>query len=107
MIKFVPGYFDGHSVAGAGVESWVTDVHGYDAGQRQAWDLAVMRLENPLGGRLGTFGAKTYDDDWEDDPRWTLAGYPGEINVTVTWPSGALAVRRRTENTRRGNSGFR
>lgn len=94
MIKFVPGYFNGNSVVGAGVESWGTHVHGYNAGQRQAWDLAVIRLEDALGDWLGTFGAKTYDDDWEDDPRWTLVGYPGEINVTATlWPPGLTSTK--------------
>jgi V8-like Glu-specific endopeptidase len=98
MIKFVPGYFAGQSVVGAGVQSWVTNIHGYNAGQRQAWDLAVMRLEEPMGVRLGTFGAKTYDDDWEDDPRWTLVGYPGEINVTMTWsPIGITSTKTNGE----------
>jgi hypothetical protein len=98
MIKFIPGYFNGNSVVGAGVESWGTHVHGYSAGQRQAWDLAVIRLEDALGERLGTFGAKTYDDDWEDDPRWTLVGYPGEINVTVTWsPPGLMSTNLKGE----------
>lgn len=93
-IKFVPGYFNGNSVVGAGVESWGTEVRGYNAGQRQAWDVAVIRLEDALGVRLGTFGAKSYDDDWEDDPRWTLVGYPGEINVAITWsPPGLTSTK--------------
>jgi hypothetical protein len=90
MIRFVPGYFNGNSVLGGGLESWATSVRGYNAPQRQGWDLAIIRLADPLGERLGTFGAKTYDDDWEDDPRWTLVGYPGEINVAFNWSPPSL-----------------
>jgi V8-like Glu-specific endopeptidase len=58
-----------------------TDVWGYQQGKRQAYDLALVRLREPLGDRLGYFGCTIYDDDWEDDTRWTLVGYPGLVNV--------------------------
>jgi Trypsin-like peptidase domain len=63
--------------------SIATDVWGYREGgaNRQAYDLAVLRLRDPLGDMLGYFGATVYDDDWEDDTRWTLVGYPGLVNV--------------------------
>jgi len=82
-IRFVAGYIGGESMAGPGGQSWATDVSGYNAPKRQGFDLAVIRLAEPLGDWLGTFGTRTYDDDWEDDPRWTLVGYPGEIHVAV------------------------
>lgn len=70
-----------------GLSSFATHVRGYREGQRTAYDLAVIRLQQPLGDGLGFFGCRVYDDDWEDDPRWTLVGYPGLVGVT-TGPSG-------------------
>ncbi len=52
-------------------------------GKRQAYDLAVFRLNEPLGDSLGTLGCHMYDDDWEDDTRWTLVGYPALVGLTV------------------------
>jgi V8-like Glu-specific endopeptidase len=62
-------------LTGDGGRSWVTDAYGYfspDAGN----DLMIMRLNDPLGDLLGWMGFRTYDDDWEDEPRWTHVGYP-------------------------------
>ena len=28
---------------------------------------------------LGYFGYNGYDDDWEDDPYWSIIGYPGAV----------------------------
>jgi V8-like Glu-specific endopeptidase len=75
-IKFVPGYINGLSFGTGGLEAHVTAGRGYRNG-RQGHDLVVCRLDVPLGGRLGYFGYRVYDDNWEDDPRWTLVGYPG------------------------------
>lgn len=75
---FVPAYYDGSSIYGANAASWVTTVRGY-ADHDQGDDMAVMRLYEPLGEWLGYFGYKTYNDDLEDLPMWTMAGYPGMI----------------------------
>jgi len=72
---FVPAYYDGASVHGAWAASWVTNAHGYSS-HGQGDDMAVMRLDVPLGNNLGWFGFRTYDDDWEDLNVWTLPGYP-------------------------------
>lgn len=77
-MKFVPAYYDGGSALGAGVYSWVSDFRGY-SDPVSAWDMVVCRLYTPLGNSLGFFGAKTYDDDWEDGNYWTLAGYPTAV----------------------------
>ena len=69
------------------VASLGTDVWGYQQGRRQAYDVALVRLREPLGDMLGYFGSRVYDDDWEDDTRWILVGYPGLINV-VAGPTG-------------------
>ena len=77
---FVPGYYDGQSVDGPGAVSWVSDCHGWNTGGSvAAHDMAVCRLYTPLGGWLGYMGARTYSDSWEDQPYWTLCGYPGAV----------------------------
>lgn len=79
-MRFVPAFYDGTSLHGAGVESYVSDVRGYDVnGDVTGYDWAVCRLYEPLGSWLGYFGYNGYDDDWEDEPYWSLIGYPGAI----------------------------
>ncbi|MEV6212573.1 trypsin-like serine protease [Kitasatospora sp. NPDC051914] len=72
---FVPAYYDGASIHGAWAASWVTNAQGY-SNHSQGDDMAVMRLDVPLGNNLGYFGFKTYTSDWEDLNVWTLPGYP-------------------------------
>jgi hypothetical protein len=76
----------------------VTDAQGYNVSKASAWDIAVLRLAEPLGDWLGMFGAQPYDDDWEDQPRWTLVGYPIEwgsqiINIPFV---GSFVIPRNT-----------
>jgi len=78
-MKFVPGYYDGASILGAGVSSWVSDSHGYNTGTVSAWDMAVCRLYTPLGNNYGYFGTKAYSSSWEGGNYWTLAGYPAAV----------------------------
>src|SRR5688572_29994952 len=48
-MRFVPAYYDGSSLHGAGVESYVSDVRGYNtSGDVTGYDWAVCRLYNPL-----------------------------------------------------------
>lgn len=72
---FVPAFYGGGSIHGTWASSWVTNAQGY-RDHAQGDDMAVMRLSVPLGNNLGTFGFKTYNDDWEDLNVWTLPGYP-------------------------------
>jgi V8-like Glu-specific endopeptidase len=72
---FVPAFYDGASVFGAWAASWVTNAQGY-VNHAQGDDMAVMRLDVPLGNNLGWFGFRTYDPAWEDLSVWTLPGYP-------------------------------
>jgi hypothetical protein len=73
-IDVIPGMFGGVSYHGPGA---VTNVHStlrvpsYQAGS----DIMVMGLYDPVGEITGWFGTAVYDDDWEDDNRWTLSGY--------------------------------
>jgi V8-like Glu-specific endopeptidase len=80
---FVPGYYDGSSVEGPGVSSWVTNAHGWNTGQVAAYDMAVFRLNDPLGSQLGTFGSKTWDDGWEDNAFMAIVGYAGHTALAL------------------------
>jgi V8-like Glu-specific endopeptidase len=115
-MKFTPGFFDGQSTLGAGVFSWTERAHGY-SDHDQGDDMAVLKLYTPLGNSVGFFGYKTYNDDWEDYPYWTLIGYPGAIGggqrparqfgiVIVDDDSGGAGVElEHTGDTTKGNSG--
>lgn len=77
MIKFTPAYYDGSSTLGPTVFSYVESARGYNTGNTvSAWDMAVMKLYDPLGISLGYFGAKTFDESWEDFSNWIHSGYP-------------------------------
>ncbi len=77
---FVPAYWDGTSVYGAGASSYVSDYRGWNTNdQVAAHDISLLRLFQPLGNQLGWMGSKTYDGAWEGGNYWTLTGYPGSI----------------------------
>jgi V8-like Glu-specific endopeptidase len=79
-MRFVPAYYDGASLHGAGVESYVSDTRGFDsAGEVAGYDWAVLRLYEPLGASLGWFGYNGYSRDWDNQPFWSIAGYPGAV----------------------------
>jgi len=91
-ILFVAAYYDGKPAVGAGGQSWVTLAHGYDPHNSVvAHDMAVLRLNDPLGSWLGYFGIKAYDDSWEGGSYWTLVGYP--VAVTSERPSWQAGIR--------------
>jgi V8-like Glu-specific endopeptidase len=78
---FVPGYYDGASVVGSGANSWVSDFRSLAPGVDAfgPHDLSLLRLYDPLGDELGYFGAKLYDQSWQDGSFWTLVGYPSAV----------------------------
>ena len=80
---FVPGYYDGLSVSGAGARSWVTQAYGWSVSYYSrfpdAFDMAVLRLQDPLGNSLGYFGSKGYFHDWQSMRYFNLTGYPGAV----------------------------
>ena len=78
-MQFVPAYFNGSSILGSGAFSWVSDAKGWKKETISAYDMAVLRLYKPLGNDLGYFGAKVYNDDWQDKPYWCMVGYPGDV----------------------------
>jgi V8-like Glu-specific endopeptidase len=78
-MRFVPAYFNGSSLFGAGVESYVSDARGYNTGGT-GYDWAILRLYEPLGSSLGYFGYNSYSTDWNNLPVWSNIGYPGDID---------------------------
>ena len=79
-MRFIPAYYDGSSLHGAGVESYVSDARGYDVGGNvTGYDWAVLRLYQPLGSWLGYFGYNGYSNSWENHSYWTVLGYPGAV----------------------------
>jgi V8-like Glu-specific endopeptidase len=58
--------------------------HGYNVSdppqdfQHVAHDMALVQLETTLGDTLGYFGAKVYQDRWDDKGYWTSVGYPDD-----------------------------
>lgn len=79
-MRFVPGYWNGASVNGAGAESYVSDFRGWNTNDTvAAHDVAVLRLYNPVGSSLGWMGTKTYTSNWQGGAYWTLAGYPAAV----------------------------
>ncbi len=77
---FVPAFYDGSSLHGTGVVSYVSDARGYDVnGNVTGYDWAVCRLYEPLGNWLGYFGYNGYSNDWNNDPYWSIIGYPSAV----------------------------
>jgi hypothetical protein len=46
-------------------------------------DYVVLVLDQPLGTAetFGSMGAKTYSDDWDDEPNWCSLGYEEDIGT--------------------------
>lgn len=80
-MRFVPAYYNGQSIHGAGVESWVSDVQGFNtSGSVTGYDWAVCRLYDPLGDWYGYLGYNGWSGDWEDQGFWTNVGYQGDLS---------------------------
>lgn len=94
---FTPACFNGISMVG--MASWCEAYRMATtivSDSTQAFDVAVVKLYDPLGEALGWFGSRTYDSDWEDEPRWSLIGYPGyaaDFNSGGAWPTVENGIR--------------
>ena len=77
-MRFVPSYWNGAPLLGAGSQSWTSDFRGWNPGVA-AHDMAVLRLYDPIGSWLGWMGTKVYDSSWNNGNYWTLAGYPAAV----------------------------
>lgn len=93
-MRFVPAYYDGVSLHGSGIESYVSDTRGYNtSGDVTGYDWAILRLYQPLGSWLGYFGYNGYSDSWRNAPYWTLLGYPGAVasGLRPSW-QGSVSI---------------
>jgi V8-like Glu-specific endopeptidase len=88
-MKFTPAYYNGNSLHGKGVESYVSRAKGYDVsgifeevwtGEVAGYDWAILQIRDPLGSYLGYMGSNGYSSDWNGSPYWTIAGYPGDVS---------------------------
>ena len=83
-MTFVPDFFNGQSLFGAGVQSNVSDVLGYNtsyfSGSPTGYDWAICKLFDRLGDSLGFFGFNGYTSDWNELGLWIVLGYPLAIN---------------------------
>jgi V8-like Glu-specific endopeptidase len=119
-MRFVPAYYDGSSLHGGSVESYVSDARGFDVGGEVAgYDFAVLRLYQPLGSWLGYMGYNGYSESWNDRPYWSIVGYPGAVaggtrpsfqNSISIWDvdndsNGGRELESQTADLTPGNSG--
>ncbi len=94
-VTFTPALNGTGSALGSG---WVAGVVGIAAWahyggveEAEGYDMAVCQLDQPFGEWLGFFGARSYDDDWEDEHHWTHVGYPWDMSpagVRPCWEAG-------------------
>lgn len=89
-MKFVPAHYDGTSIYGAGMETWVSQARGYEnTSNVTGWDMATLRLSDNIGTSLGYFGTKNYSSSWNNEPYWTHCGYAGAVSGTrPNWQNG-------------------
>ena len=81
-MKFVPAYYDGVSLHGVGVESYVSHVQGYNTGgstSAAGHDYIVCRLFEQLGEYYGYFGFNGYSNSWNNKSYWSIIGYPDDV----------------------------
>ncbi len=79
-MRFVPAYFNGASLFGSGVESYVSDTSAINNGNNvSGYDWALLKLYNPVGEIAGWFGYNGWSSAWEKQNYWTVLGYPTAV----------------------------
>lgn len=80
-INFVPAYVNGTSAIDVSFKASVNAVAYWETVTDDVcgYDMAVCRLDRPLGDDLGYFGARTYVDDWEDMAVFATVGYAHDV----------------------------
>src|SRR5262249_1540372 len=72
-MKFTPAYYNGASVLGANVYSFVSQPMGINVGTDVCgYDYALLQLWTPLGSICGHFGVNSYLTTWQGQPWWTI-----------------------------------
>jgi glutamyl endopeptidase len=81
----IPGRNRNHAPFGF-FEAAAIDVHPrWRRGAERAYDLGVIRLKEPVGERVGWFGAAVYDDSEIRELLVNTAGYPGDKLMGTQW----------------------
>lgn len=75
-IAFWPAMYDNSSALGPTWSANVINAAAWKVNAVVGYDMAICKLDRPLGQWLGHFGADVYSDDWEDQARFTHVGYP-------------------------------
>jgi hypothetical protein len=91
QIKVIPACWNGQSVFGAGVVSYVRGFWSWNSDSGS--DIKVCQLWDALGDRVGYFGCRGYNSSWEDGDYWTMAGFPYDVSLTSMSHETAIAVR--------------
>ena len=90
-IRVIPACWANRPVFGLGLFTWVR--------RRRRWhsdsgnDLQLCQLADPIGDSMGYFGARVYDDDWQDHRYWTMAGFPYDVSMWAMSAQFGIAVR--------------
>jgi V8-like Glu-specific endopeptidase len=86
-ITFTPGMFGGTSVLGP---DWTANVTGIAAWKQirgvVGYDVAICKLDQPMGDWLGYFGCRSYNSTWEGHALWEHAGYPYDLSMNGDEP---------------------
>lgn len=85
-ISFTPAEYNGQSVLGLGAQSFATDAIAWRSVDNvSAYDMAVLRLANPLGDMFGFWGTMAYQDSLNDRAVWQRLGYPAIFKRGGIW----------------------
>lgn len=91
MIKVIPACWNGQSVFGAGMVTYVSSSWWWNSDSGS--DIRICQLYDSIGERLGYFGYRGYNSSWEDGDYWTMAGYPYDRSLISMSYESAIAVR--------------
>jgi hypothetical protein len=77
-ILFIAAYYQGQSVYGPNAQSFVSNIVSL-SGNGAAHDVAVLRLNDPLGSSVGWLATQAYQPQWNGGAYWTKTGYPYDV----------------------------
>jgi V8-like Glu-specific endopeptidase len=92
-ITFTPAMFGGSSSLGPSWQANVTQIAAWDANASVVgYDMALCRLDQPMGSWLGYFGSRGYSEDWEGHAYWEHDGYPYDLSPGGNQPCYQFSV---------------
>jgi V8-like Glu-specific endopeptidase len=92
-ITFVPAMFGGTSSLGPTWKAKVTQIAAWDANASVVgYDMALCRLDQPMGDWLGYFGSRGYGENWEGNAYWEHNGYPYDLSPGGNKPCYQFSV---------------